>query len=235
MQLSGRARVLVVTGVCVGVLALGIAPASAKTVSASKYVTAVCVAQTKANASLQSKFNALNTVFAGADPAATKTALINVIAAAPPALKTMLSSLKKAGEPKVTNGKQIARANLATLQSTLSVLPSVQTQLAALPTTTTAALKAAAQGIIGPLQTATQTGNDKAKALDKDGTVMTPINNMCGEVGNIGGGSGSGSGNNSSNGGQPSGTGGSSGGGAPASSSGGSSGGGTSPTAAAPK
>ena len=53
--------------------------------------------------------------------------------ALPGPTKTLLSSVKKAGVPKVTNGKKIAQAYVTALQAIEKALPGIEKQAAALP------------------------------------------------------------------------------------------------------
>ena len=112
---------------------LGGATATSKTVSSSKWVKAVCAAETKVRSATTSKFEALNAASKAGDASKTKAAFVALLDSLPGPTKTLLSSVKKAGVPKVTNGKKIAQAYVTAIQAIEKALPGVQKQAAALP------------------------------------------------------------------------------------------------------
>ena len=183
----GLSRPVVVVVACVAVLTLGSGTANAKTVSASKWVTAVCAAETKLHSAVQTKFDALNAASSAGDVAATKAALVGVVAALVAPTKTLLSSLNNSGVPKITNGTKIAQTYVSTVQSLAKQLPDFKSKLAALPTTDMATFMNAANAVLTPLMHVTQAADKKVQTLDKDGTVATPLG-RCGGVFAAGGG-----------------------------------------------
>jgi hypothetical protein len=182
---DGRAAALLVVA-CAALLTLGFASESAKSITASKWVTTVCKAETKLHSAVQGRFDALNAAASAGDVAAVKSAFVNLVGALQAPTKTLLSSLQKAGVPNVTNGKQIASTYVSTVQTVVKNLPALKTKVEAIQATDLAAFMAALNPALAPLNV-TKTADSKVQTLDTDGKVATALGN-CGGVFAAGGG-----------------------------------------------
>jgi hypothetical protein len=166
----------------------GATVSGAKTVSASKWVKAVCAAETKIKSAAASKFDTLNAAAKAGDVEAAKAAFVSLIGALPGPSKTLLLSLKKAGVPKIRNGKQIAKTYVTALKDIQKALPGIKTQAEALPTSDLDTLKTAARATNAPIESVTKAANAKVGTLDGTGKVA-PALGACGGVFAVGGGS----------------------------------------------
>jgi hypothetical protein len=190
-MVSGRRGVsrplVLVAAISLGVLTLGFGVPSAKLVSASKWVKTVCAAETKLHSAVSDKFAALNAALSAGDAAGAKTAFVAFVGALPGPTKTLLSSLGKAGVPKVTNGKKIAQLYVNTDQAVAKALPGMKTQAEGLPTSDTKTFKTAGQKVLNTIKNPTEAATSKILTLDTDMQVNTQLTN-CGGVYAVGGG-----------------------------------------------
>ena len=143
----------------------------------------------------------MNAAGARNDVAGAKAALVDLVDHVPSAVKTLVSSLNKAGVPKITNGKKITQTYVNTLHSIAKTITSVKAQLEALPTDNPTAFNSGAQALIKPTGTEAQTANARVQTLDTQGKVYTPLQS-CGGVFALSGGSQGGSGGQGGGGGQ---------------------------------
>jgi hypothetical protein len=160
-----------------------------KTVSASQWVKSVCAAEAKLKSSVTSQLNALNAAGARGDVAAEKTAFVDLVGHVPNAIKTLVSSINKAGVPKTTNGKQIVQTYVSTLNTIEKTLVKAKSTIEGLPTTNASEFASQARSSV-KTDTVTMSANQKVKTLDTQGKLFTSLQG-CGGVFSISGGGGS--------------------------------------------
>jgi hypothetical protein len=135
--LIGAAVALVVSG-------CGSSSSSSSGVSAGSYVKAVCTAVRGWAQDIQTKSGALN-VTSISDTKQGKTAIEGFFNSAVSDTGSVVSQLKAAGTPNVSNGKQISSALVSSFSQIENALGTGKTAAAALPTASPAAFRAAGQ------------------------------------------------------------------------------------------
>jgi hypothetical protein len=154
---------------------------STKKVSASKWVETVCAAEKKAHDVAASKIKPAETAAQAGDLAGAKTAFVGFIDALPGQTKTLLSSLKKAGVPKVTNGQHIALTYVVTIQAVMNALPAIKTEAEAVPTSDPDALRTAVRAVTMRFLGVAGPADYQVLALDTSARVAGALHN-CGGV-----------------------------------------------------
>jgi hypothetical protein len=140
-----------VTGVVVALAVSGCGGGSSG-VSASSYASAVCKSVGAWAKDIQARSGALNVASIGS-AAQGKTAILGFMTAAVKDTDTVVSQLQSAGTPSVSNGSTIAAALVTSFKQIDSALAAAETQANALPTTSPAAFKTAAQALATSVRT----------------------------------------------------------------------------------
>jgi flagellar motor switch protein FliG len=172
---------------CLAILQLGFGGQSAKPVAVSKWVTAVCTAETTLKSSATSEFSALQASAAANpfDPATAKSVLVNFLQTATPEAQRLASQLKAAGAPQITNGAKVAQLYVSTAQSLAASLAADLPQVIAIASSGLKGLDTATT----MHQSATQMANQQVKKLLKDNKVDRELVD-CGGVFALGSGRG---------------------------------------------
>ncbi len=137
--------------VTLAISACGSSSSSSSGASAASYVKSVCTAVRSWATDIASRSNALN-VATIKNAAQGKTAIEGFFNAAVSDTTAVVSQLKTAGTPNVTNGKQISTALVSSFGQIESALTTGKSQAAALPTSSPTAFKNAGQSLAGSVR-----------------------------------------------------------------------------------
>jgi hypothetical protein len=132
--------------VTLAVSACGSSSSSSSGVSAASYVKSVCTAVRSWATDIAARSNALNVATIKNAPQG-KTAIEGFFDAAVTDTTTVVTQLKSAGTPNVTNGKQISAALVSSFGQIESALTTGRSKAAALPTSSPTAFKSAGQSL----------------------------------------------------------------------------------------
>jgi hypothetical protein len=128
------------------IVAAGCGSSGSSKVSAATYVKSICSAIAPFEKDVQSRSNALN-LSTIKDPVQGKTALRSFLAAVAADTEKVVSQLKAAGTPNVSNGKAISDGIVAAFVQLKAALSRAANTAGSLPTSSAQAFKAAAQAL----------------------------------------------------------------------------------------
>jgi hypothetical protein len=137
-------RTLILASILITLAISACGGSSSSGVSAGSYVKSVCTAVRSWANDIAARSSALN-VASITNAAQGKTAIQAFFTAAVADTNTVVSKLKSAGMPNVTNGKQISGALVSSFGQIETALSSGKTQADALPTNDPQAFKTAGQ------------------------------------------------------------------------------------------